>query len=209
MMDERRPGRPSRIREMLREARCPECGDWIRAGVFRVHFEAEHPLAARPTSGELREIPVVDRIAEYVSAGVPLEAAAAACRIGRRTVQTWIRVGEEWDEAEPEEIPEDRRPFAAFAAAVADARLAVEPRHLRAIERAGERDWKARAWILERTRPSQYGRVDRLRVGGDADAGPVRIVHEETDPDFIGEVMEIYRRAGVIPAEEEPGTASS
>ena len=202
MSEPRRVGRPSRIRETVREARCPECGDWIRTALFRVHFEATHPLAPRPIDGEVREVPLIDRIAEYVAAGCSLEAAAAACGVGARTAYSWQSVGEEWDEAEPVEIPEDRRPFAIFAAAIRDARLAAEPRHLRVIERASATDWKAAAWILERTRPERFGRVDRLRVGGDGSGEPIRVIHETTDPDFIEDVIRIYRGAGVIPDEE-------
>jgi len=202
----RRPGRPSRIHETIREARCPTCGDWIRTAVFRIHYEAAHPLDERPTGGELREIRLPERIAEYVAAGCSLEAAAAACGVGGRTAFAWQSVGEEWEDADPAEIPEDRRAFAAFTAAVKEARLAAESRHLRVIERASTADWRAAAWILERTRPERYGRVDRLRVGGDADAGPVRVIHLEKDPDFIGEVMKIYREQGVIPDDDaEPG----
>lgn len=186
---------------MVREARCPACGDWIRTALFRIHFEAEHPHAPRPADGEIREIPLPDRMAEYVAAGCSLEAAAAACGVGARTAYSWQSVGEEWDEAEPVEIPADRRPFAAFAAAVRDARLVAETRYLRTVERAAPADWRAAAWILERTRPEKFGRLDRLRVGSDRDAAPVRIVHEETDPNFVADVLEIYRAAGVIPDE--------
>jgi hypothetical protein len=199
MNEPRRVGRPSRIRETIREVRCPECGDWTRAALFRIHFEADHPLAPRPRDGELREIPLPDRIAEYVAAGCSLEAAAAACGVGRRTAYSWQAVGEEWDEAELLETPEDRRPFAAFARAIADARLAAETRYLRTVERAAPNDWRAAAWILERTRPEKFGRLERLRVGGDRDSEPVRIVHEERDPNFVADVMAIYRAAGIIP----------
>lgn len=210
MSEPRRLGRPSRIRETLPEARCAECGDWIAAALLRIHFEAEHPLAARPIAAEFRRIPIADRICEHVAGGVTLESAAAVCGIGRRTILTWRRIGEEWLDAEPEEIPEHLRPFAAFTAAYELARDAADARHHRAIERAAERDWKAHAWILERVRSARYARVDRLRVGGDPDAGPVRVIHEERDPDFIADVMAIYRRAGVIPDDgSEPVSDSS
>jgi len=202
-----RLGRPSRIHDTIREGRCEECGDWFIVGAsFRRHFEAGHPGVEPPTAGRLRDIPVVERIVEYVAAGVALDAAAGVLGIGARTVYAWQSIGQEWEEAEEAEIPADRRPYVAFAAAVRDARISAQQRHLRAIERASTTDWKAAAWLLERQWPDRYGRVDRLRVGGDADAGPVRVIHVESDPDFIGEVMKIYRQSGVVPdVEDEPG----
>jgi hypothetical protein len=115
-----------------------------------------------------------------------------------------MAVGEEWEDADPAEIPEDRLAFAAFAVAVKEARLAAEPRHLRVIERASATDWRAAAWILERTRPEKFGRVDRLRIGGDVGVEPIRVVMEERDPNFIADVLRIYQRAGIIPDEAGP-----
>jgi hypothetical protein len=124
MSELRRIGRPSRIHEMIREGRCPACGDWIAVASLRIHFEAAHPLAETPTSGELREVPLPARIAEYVAAGCPLDAAAAACDVGRATVFAWMAVGEEWEDAELEDVPVDRRPFRDFSDSVKNARLA-------------------------------------------------------------------------------------
>jgi hypothetical protein len=82
---------------------------------MRIHYDAGHPLAEPPTSGEIREIPVPVRIAEYVAAGCPLDAGAAACGIGRATVFAWVVVGEEWQDVELEEVPADRRAFRDFS----------------------------------------------------------------------------------------------
>lgn len=199
----RRIGRPSRIHETIREGRCPACRDWIPVSSLRIHFEAAHPLAEPPTAGELREIPLAVRIAEYVAAGCPVDAAAAACDIGRATVFAWIAIGEEWQDVELEDVPVDRRPFRDFSDSIKKAKLAAEPRHLRTIERASATDWKAAAWILERTRPERYSRIEKLRIGGEG-AAPIRVVHETTDPDFIADVLRIYREAGIIPDADPP-----
>ena len=169
---------------------------------MRFHRETEHPLAAPQEAGELREIPLPLRIAEYVEAGNYLSDAAAACGVDRTTVTRWMALGEAMaeelgPEADPLEIPAERRIFFVFRRAVTYAREAARAHRVRRI--AASEDWKAQAWLLERTSPAEFGRVDRIRVGGDPDAGPVRLVHEEVDPDFISDVMRIYEEQGVLP----------
>lgn len=195
-------GRPSEIYEPIREARCDRCRRWIRIGGLRAHYEIEHPRTPEP--GEqlpIREIPKEERIAELVEMGAPLSAAAAACGVPYRTVVRWM----EWGAAQAEaygtdatelEIPEARRIFWRFWRAITHAREAAKAAHIQAIREAP--DWRARAWILERMYPAEFGRVDRLRVGGDGDAEPVRVVHVEEDPNFVEEVTRIYRDAGLF-----------
>jgi hypothetical protein len=49
-----------------------------------------------------------------------------------------------------------------------------------------ESSWQALAWWLERTFPDRYGRRDRLSVGGDAGAPPVRVdVHSNDVAQFL------------------------
>lgn len=205
MEQERRPGRPSRIYEKFTEGRCPACGDWIRAPVFRAHVEREHPHTPRETfaSLEVREILLRERLVDLVEAGNYLEDACGAVGIRPSVVYNWIRVGAEWEgeteTIEPGEIPQNRRVFAEFSAAIARAREAATTRLVRKVERAASSDWRAAAWILERTRADRFGRLERLHVGGDAAGGPVRVIHEEADPAFVDEVTRIYRDAGVIP----------
>lgn len=198
--EERRIGRPSRILETFQEARCSACGDWIRGPVFRSHVEREHPKAYRGTfeGFEVREIPVATRIVELVESGNYLEDAAGAVGVGSSTVRRWMQIGEEWLDAEEEETPPQMRPYRAFREAVTHAREAATTRLLRPIERAAPSDWKAAAWILERTRPDRFSRRETLRVGGDPNAGPVRVEYEVKDPDFVREVIERLGGAGVL-----------
>jgi hypothetical protein len=93
-----------------------------------------------------------------------------------------------------------------LAAAILDAREAGKVRIRRTIERTSAHDWKAAAWLLERTFPDEFGRIDRIRAGGDST--PVRIIHEERDPDFISDVMNIYRESGVLLPEQSSGPAA-
>lgn len=212
---ERRPGRPSRIYETFREGRCGACGDWIREPVFRSHVEREHPQTSRERIEEgfsVREILLRDRLVDLVEAGNYLEDACGAVGIRPSVVYGWIRIGAEWEgeteSIEPAEIPPERRVFSEFSAAIARAREAATTRLLRPIERAASTDWRAAAWILERTRADRFGKLDRLKVGGDAESGPVRVIHEEADPNFVEEVTRIYRDAGVVP-DVDSGTSTN
>lgn len=195
----RKIGRPSRIYETIDESRCPACGDWIRGVLFRAHYEGRHPKSERPTEFEIRSIPLPERLVEYLAAGNYFEAACAAVGLAPKLGYEWMRIGEEWEAEDEAEIPADRRIYREFRHAVLNAREAAQARMLREIERAAPQDWRAAAWILERTHPARYSRIERLRVGGDGDAEPIRVEHVETDPDFIGDVMRIYREAGVLP----------
>lgn len=212
-MEERRLGRPSRIFESFREGHCPACGDWIREAIFRAHIEREHPRARREEFAaiEVREVGVADRIAELVEAGNYLEDAAAYAGVGGRSAERWMEIGraigEEFGpDAEPDEIPAERRIFWRFWREVTRAREAASVRHLRIVQRAASHDWRAAAWILERTRATRFGKLERLHVGGDADGRPVRVIHEEADPNFVEDVTRIYRDAGVIPDVDSAGT---
>lgn len=196
-------GRPSEIYAPIREARCDRCRRWIRIGGLRAHYEIEHPRQAEP--GEelpLREISKTDRIAELVEMGAPLSAAAAACGVPYRTVVRWMEWGAAQEEAHgpdatAEEIPAARVIFWRFWQAITHAREAAKAAHVQAIRDAP--DWRARAWMLERMYPEEFGRLERLHVGADRNAGPIRVIHTEEDPAFVEEVTRIYRDAGVFP----------
>lgn len=196
--EERRIGRPSRIVETIEEVRCPFCRDWIRAVLYRHHLELEHPFEPMPIGGEVREVPLPQRIVDLVAAGNYLESAAGAVGVGNATVQRWLAIGAEWDDVELEEVPPDRRIYREFRDAIANAREEARARFVRRIEKAGEKDWKALAWLLERTDPGRFSRIERLRVGGDRDAAPVRFEYETKDPDFVREVVERLGGAGVL-----------
>lgn len=217
-MQERRLGRPSRIHEVIREAFCGLCSDWIREAIIRAHVEREHPHARTdPQTWSVfearyaeREVPLPDRICELVAVGNYLEDAAGACGVDEATVHRWAVIGAEWMEAEQrsEEVPPERRAYRDFRASLAHARAEAIARRVRRIERAGADDWKADAWILERMHADRFGRQERIRVAGEADGPPIRVVHETTDPDFIADVLRVYRDAGVVPSVDS-GTSTN
>jgi hypothetical protein len=127
-----------------------------------------------------------------------LTSAATAGGISLRTLQTWC-----------ERNPDLRR-------MVEDARARAEAKAISGIMSAGlgkettvsrevlgkdgevvtlnevrtSQEWQALAWWLERTFPDRYGRRDRLSVGGDAGAPPVRI---ETASNDVALFLEAFR----------------
>jgi hypothetical protein len=57
-------------------------------------------------------------------------------------------------------------PYVVFAHQVRRASAAAEIRAVHNIQQAGKTQWQAQAWWLERTRPADYGRRDRLGLEG-------------------------------------------
>ena len=88
-------------------------------------------------------------ICVHVRYGCPLEMAAAAEGVSAETVRRW------------------RQRYPAFAAQVEQARASCTVHLLRCLNKAAlAGNWRAAAWLLERTRPANYGPAPR-RVGLD------------------------------------------
>lgn len=102
-------------------------------------------------------------IVEHVRVGLRLGAAAALEGVAERTVLEWRQTGTSSDE----------EPFRAFVQEVARAEAAFESSMLASIrtqatqanaDAPSNEDWKARAWLLERTRPAEYAPSQTLLV---------------------------------------------
>jgi hypothetical protein len=101
-----------------------------------------------------------ERICTRVEGGLRLSSAVAAEGIAPRTLIHWQQWGDE-----------GREPYRGFLDAVARSRAVFEQAMLDQIRlqakptQAGEEsDWKARAWLLERVMPEQYGPSQQLIV---------------------------------------------
>jgi hypothetical protein len=100
------------------------------------------------------------RICVRVESGLRLSSAAAAEGIAPRTLAYW----QEW-------ATQGKEPYCSFAQAVERARASFEQQMLDQIRlqakptQAGEEaDWKARAWLLERTMPETYAPSQQLVI---------------------------------------------
>lgn len=101
---------------------------------------------------------VIAIIAKARGAGLSWTRSAAKVGLSHTTMQTWRARAETGEE-----------PYASFLAACEKARTEWVERQLASIEVAGEDSWQARAWLLERTEPDDFGRRDRIEADVRAD----------------------------------------
>jgi hypothetical protein len=89
----------------------------------------------------------------------------------RRTKAQRARLAELFALAEP--LPPERA-YLDFAVHVERARAEAEVALVALITRASREDWRAAAWLLERSKPQRWGRRDNvtLDVGVNADGAP-------------------------------------
>jgi hypothetical protein len=103
------------------------------------------------------------KIVNAIRAGSYVETAAAAAGIDKVTLYRWLKRGGRF----PGTI------YADFADAVNEATAQAEMRDVLTISKAaGEGDWRAAAWRLERKYPKRWGTVSRTELTG-KDGGPV------------------------------------
>lgn len=87
-------------------------------------------------------------ILEMILEGVPLSTAAVASGIPKRTFFEWLAKGRD-DGAED--------PYLTFAIEVDEAQEAWAARSVQRIDAAGDKDYRALTWLLERRRPEEFG----------------------------------------------------
>lgn len=99
--------------------------------------------------------------------------------VGISTVSlaNWLRKGEELSEKEGDELDADERLFVKLFYEMRKARGLSEMRAVEKIRKAGEQDWKAAAWFLERTATARWGKVDRHELTG-AEGGAIEVSAE-------------------------------
>ena len=131
-------------------------------GMSKRQRKGEEPEKATRTLGRptLLTPEFTQRICVRVEGGLRLSSAAAAEGISPRTLANW----QSWAE-------QGREPYCGFMQAVARARSVFEQQMLDQIRlqakptQAGEEaDWKARAWLLERTMPETYAPSQQLVI---------------------------------------------
>lgn len=105
------------------------------------------------------------KIVNAIRAGAYVETAAAAAGVNKVTLYRWLKRGNKY----PGTI------YEAFAEAVHEATAQAEMRDVLTISKAaGDGDWRAAAWRLERKYPKRWGTVSRTELTG-KDGGPLRV----------------------------------
>ncbi len=95
------------------------------------------------------------QIARYVNAGAPIPHACEAVGVPWPTCKDWLRKGRK-----------GIKPYAAFVAAMKQAKAAHATGSVLCVTKAGGKDWRAAAWILERRYPKHYAPPSRFEVSG-------------------------------------------
>jgi len=146
---------------------------------------------------------VENKILEVLREGNFREVAARAAGITGRTLKRWMAAGKD----EPE------GPFGAFHRAVLEAEKDAEEKAVRTIRAAGEKDWRALAFFLERRFPERWGRRDpRIELTG-KNGAPIEMemLHGLTDEERIARISSLLGleqlRSGGDGALAEPAAA--
>lgn len=124
-----------------------------------------------------KELTVGELIVLAVRAGCFRAEAARNAGVGRTTIHNWEERGEdaialaeehvkEGQQVNPEDVPEEDRPYVQFALDLDQAEAEVELWHVRNIKGAAAKDWKASAWWLARKHPERWGVREHPDSGG-------------------------------------------
>lgn len=146
----------------------------------------EKPVVPRKPGRPSRKTPdVLETIRVAIDKGGTITDAAEAAGVGRRTIYDWL------------EQDEDFRDFIELA------KLGRRKRLLERIEKRTDEDWRAAAWILERTMPEEFGKNATVHVEG---AAPRNLILQKVelsagDPDHLARVLARLAEAGALPVE--------
>jgi hypothetical protein len=105
-------------------------------------------------------------ILDLVRRGQTLYVASMKAGIVYETLRTWVQKAK------------NGGPYAAFAVELAQAEADAEEVLVDGILEAGKKDWRAKAWILERRHPERWAKTDFIKGKMDH-AGTLKIVFEE------------------------------
>ena len=87
-------------------------------------------------------------IVRTIKAGNYIETAAAMAGINRDTFREWVRQG----------VRHPKGKYGSFAKDIEQAMAHAEVIDVLGIRKAGEKEWTARAWLLERRFPDRWGK---------------------------------------------------
>lgn len=125
----------------------------------------------------------IERMVNVLKVGGYVDNAAAVGGVSRATFFAWMERGHP-DGVRAEDAPGDAprvlraedEPYRDFRRRITQAQADGEARNIAFIARAAPRDWKAAAWILERTHPERYagprGRAPRGLADPDVPEAP-------------------------------------
>lgn len=132
---------------------------------------------------------LVNQFCECMELGLPIGTACDLVGITYATYYNYREKGEEeieWMEENGEDSPRpENKLFYEFLKTTTRSRAKGVATAIRKIREAGEKDWKAEAWYLERCHSSDFGKKSEVDVtsGGEKLDGPVLYMPTMRDDD--------------------------
>ncbi len=140
-------------------------------------------MAGRPTK---LTPDVQEKIVQAIRAGNYIETAAAYAGVDKKTLYTWMKLGND--------CKSGKNVHAQFLHAVEKALADAEVRDVTIIGKAAEENWQASAWRLERKFPDRWGRKDTHKLTDD--------LSKLSDDELIKRAAAVL--GGVVSAGDEP-----
>jgi hypothetical protein len=164
----------------------------------------EKKPATKPKSNAGRKTLLLDTVIEqtlldYIRIGTPIRVAVASTGIAEKSFYSWMARGLAERERlslvkgakeNPTEVI-----FLQFLQQVERAKAEAITKKVAVIAKSGnEGDWRAAAWWLERQMPEEFGKTDKLEIGGN-NGEPIRIQVEMGELEMkIAKVLAIRNR---------------
>ena len=111
---------------------------------------------------------LLNAISALLANNVPLTTVADYVGINRDTIRLWGNRGaaliDELDENPSRELDEIEHLYVRFYVETNKSYAKGEISLVQNINNAAQGDWRAASWMLERTRPEKYGKIDRTEI---------------------------------------------
>jgi transposase len=101
---------------------------------------------------------ITDRLVGLLKAGNYIDVALTAAGVGRSTFYDWLERGTSEGTAQAD------APYREFRERIEQARAEGEARNVAIVMKAATSDWKAAAWMLERSYPERWARTTQRPV---------------------------------------------
>lgn len=142
-------------------------------------------------------------IVERIRASIPPESAAEATGVDASTYYRWMEKGA--DHWEGGTLRRARTPYREFREAVTRARAEAEAINVAHVSTAAPKDWKAAAFLLERSFAARWRRRDTVHQAGpgegDPSVPPTRFEHTvaEDAPSKLADLLDLVAKQGARP----------
>jgi len=158
----------------------------------------------KPKSNAGRKTALLDvtkeqTLLDYIRIGTPVRKAVTASGIAEKTFYNWMSRGMAERERLSLSMTAKSNPtevvFLQFLQRVEQARAEAITKKVAVIAKSGnDGDWRAAAWWLERQVPEEFGKTEKLEIGG-SNGEPIRIQVEMGElENKIAKVLAIRKR---------------